>query len=155
MDLFDLGKSHQESTSERRTANQIKLSSSLTNAKDPTEAAESCSLTLPDKPYEEQEAPIKPMNEPVSSSTTNSTGPPTDLIQGLSPLSNHPILVLGVASDILFPAWQQREIAETLRAAGNGMVRHVELGEDISAFGHDTFLLDLEHVGGPVGEFLG
>jgi homoserine O-acetyltransferase len=66
-----------------------------------------------------------------------------------------PTLVLGVASDILFPAWQQREIAETLRSGGNKRVTHVELGEDASLFGHDTFLLDLEHVGGSVKRFLG
>lgn len=63
-------------------------------------------------------------------------------------------MILGVASDILFPAWQQREIAETLRAGGNQQVKHVELGEDVSLFGHDTFLLDVEHVGGNVGKFL-
>ena len=61
---------------------------------------------------------------------------------------------MGVKSDILFPAWQQKEIADTLRAAGNEKVKHVELGEDMSLFGHDTFLLDLEHVGGNVGRFL-
>jgi homoserine O-acetyltransferase len=61
---------------------------------------------------------------------------------------------MGVASDILFPAWQQREIAETLRATGNNQVTHVELGEDISLFGHDTFLLDLKHIGGNLGTFL-
>ncbi|POR35753.1 Putative serine-O-acetyltransferase cys2 [Tolypocladium paradoxum] len=55
---------------------------------------------------------------------------------------------MGVASDILFPAWQQREVAESLRLAGNRNVAHVELSEELSLFGHDTFLLDLEHVGG-------
>ncbi|KAI9718285.1 MAG: hypothetical protein M1835_004108, partial [Candelina submexicana] len=55
---------------------------------------------------------------------------------------------MGVASDILFPAWQQREIADTLKATGNTRVKHVELGEDVSLFGHDSFLLDLEHIGG-------
>jgi len=63
-------------------------------------------------------------------------------------------LVMGVKSDILFPSWQQKEIADTLKAAGNEKVTHVELGEDLSLFGHDTFLLDLEHVGGNVGRFL-
>jgi len=69
-------------------------------------------------------------------------------------LRDHPVLVMGVASDSLFPAWQQREIADTLRAAGNNTVTHVELGEDVSLFGHDTFLLDLEHIGGNVKRFL-
>jgi homoserine acetyltransferase len=63
--------------------------------------------------------------------------------------------VLGVASDILFPAWQQREIAAALRKVGNRRVTHVELGEDRSLFGHDTFLLDLEGVGGEIKRFLG
>ena len=80
--------------------------------------------------------------------------PPQDLVAGLAPLKNHPVLVMGVASDILFPAWQQREIAETLRAGGNEKVQHIELGEDVSMFGHDTFLLDLKNIGGAVEEFL-
>jgi homoserine O-acetyltransferase len=61
---------------------------------------------------------------------------------------------MGVASDILFPAWQQREIAESLCAGGSRTVDHVELGEDLSLFGHDTFLLDLENIGSPVSRFL-
>ncbi len=69
-------------------------------------------------------------------------------------MRHHPTLVMGVASDILFPAWQQREIAETLRRVGNERVSHVELGEDVSLFGHDTFLLDLEHIGSNLKRFL-
>ena len=69
-------------------------------------------------------------------------------------MKNHPVLVMGAASDILFPAWQQREIAATLRAVGNKNVEHIELGEDVSLFGHDTFLLDLKNVGGAVEKFL-
>jgi homoserine O-acetyltransferase len=62
---------------------------------------------------------------------------------------------MGVASDILFPAWQQREVADALRAAGNRTVEHHELSEAHSLFGHDTFLLDVEGVGGAVRAFLG
>ncbi|KAJ5581318.1 hypothetical protein N7450_007619 [Penicillium hetheringtonii] len=90
----------------------------------------------------------------VSDLSGSSDGPPRDLVAGLSPLKNHSVLVMGVASDILFPAWQQREIAETLRAGGNQTVEHIELGEDVSMFGHDTFLLDLQNIGGPLGRFL-
>jgi homoserine O-acetyltransferase len=72
----------------------------------------------------------------------------------MAALKHHPVLVMGVASDILFPAWQQREIAETLKATGNERVEHFELGEEISLFGHDTFLLDLKYIGGEVGKFL-
>ncbi|KAK8104024.1 uncharacterized protein PG998_011057 [Apiospora kogelbergensis] len=62
---------------------------------------------------------------------------------------------MGVASDILFPAWQQREVADSLRIGGNRKVSHVELSEEQSMFGHDTFLLDLKNVGGNVKNFLG
>ena len=37
--------------------------------------------------------------------------------------------------------------SETLRAGGNRVVTHVELGEDKSLFGHDIFLLDLVNLG--------
>lgn len=151
MDLFDLGQANQQATSLRRQQNQSKTSAPSSTST----STESCTLTLPSTPYTEQQ---QPQSEPPSStphSPTTTSTPPADLISGLSPLSSHPILVMGVASDILFPAWQQREIAETLRAGGNRQVTHTELGEDVSLFGHDTFLLDTEHVGGGVGRFLG
>ena len=150
MDLFDLGREHQMEMSRRRQENKSKLSSGeRDDSKD-----QSCNLTLPDRPYEEQasESTSQSFSEPVAA--TSST-PPADLIAGLAPLRNHPTLVMGVASDILFPAWQQREIAETLRAGGNRSVTHIELGEDTSLFGHDTFLLDLKHIGGNIRSFLG
>lgn len=143
MDLFDLGQSHQLATKARRREN----GSRQRKAND-----ESCSLTLPAKNYEERGTGPE-MDKVVENGS--SSGPPVDLIAGMAPLKDHPVLVMGVASDILFPAWQQREIAETLKATGNGKVKHVELGEDVSLFGHDTFLLDLEHIGGNLGKFLG
>ncbi len=150
MDLFDLGQDHRMEMSRLRRKNQTRSSA---NGRDDQEGR-ACSLALPDKPYEEQqpEVNLQSFSEPVASISTR---PPDDLVEGLAPLRNHPTLVMGVASDILFPAWQQREIAETLRAAGNRSVTHVELGEDTSLFGHDTFLLDLEHVGGNIRSFLG
>ena len=147
MDLFDLGREHQDETARRRQLNAIKLSD-----RPNLQAGQSCSLTLPERPYEEQDIPSTALTEPVSGTSNK---PPEDLVAGLAPLRNHPTLVMGVASDGLFPAWQQREIADTLRAAGNESVTHVELGEDISLFGHDTFLLDLEHIGGNIRAFLG
>lgn len=150
MDLFDLGREHQ-----LRMAGLRQQNSSRYWSGEKTEGhGRSCSLTLPDKPYEEQapETASQSLSEPVASTSAR---PPDDLVAGLAPLRNHPSLVMGVASDILFPAWQQREIAETLRAAGNRSVTHVELGEDTSLFGHDTFLLDLEHIGGNIRSFLG
>lgn len=148
MDLFDLGYKHQQSTKQRRHDNEerVRQRGGRRVQDDP-----SCSLTLPAQKYEETVS-TAPLDEAVG--TSKPSGPPQDLINGMAAIKSHPVLVLGVASDILFPAWQQREIAETLRAAGNDQVKHVELGEDLSLFGHDTFLLDLEHVGGNVGKFL-
>ena len=152
MDLFDLGKQLQDATLQRRRQNAGKLRDS--GAMQATEAA--CSLTVPDKPYEETESSADIMASSTNDSQQpGSSGPPEDLVKGLAPLRDTPTLVLGVASDILFPAWQQREIAETLRRVGNRKVTHVELGEDRSLFGHDTFLLDLEGVGGEIRRFLG
>jgi homoserine acetyltransferase len=68
------------------------------------------------------------------------TNPPPhlpDLADGLKPLANIPILILGVQSDILFTVEQQREVADALRMAGNDQVSYYELG---GVWGHDTFL---------------
>ncbi|KAH9943265.1 homoserine acetyltransferase [Epithele typhae] len=74
-----------------------------------------------------------------------------DLAAGLRPLANTPTLILGVQSDILFPVEQQREVADALRIAGNQMVSYYELG---GVWGHDTFLLDVQNVGGAIRGFL-
>jgi len=74
-----------------------------------------------------------------------------ELAEGLRPLANTPTLVLGVQSDILFPVEQQREVADALRMAGNQMVSYYELG---GVWGHDTFLLDVQNVGGAIRGFL-
>ncbi|KAI0346818.1 homoserine acetyltransferase [Trametopsis cervina] len=82
------------------------------------------------------------------------TNPPAhlpDLAEGLKPLANTPTLVLGVQSDILFPVEQQREVADALRMTGNQMVSYYELG---GVWGHDTFLLDVQNVGGAIRGFL-
>jgi homoserine O-acetyltransferase len=148
MDLFDLGHAQQMQTRARRTANEERLVSGNRDAA----AGQACGLTLPEQPYEEQPSEIQSAVDDEIKIPAG--GPPADLVAGMGPLSNHPVLVMGVASDILFPAWQQREIAETLRQTGNQCVEHVELGEDVSLFGHDSFLLDLENVGGSVKRFL-
>ncbi|KAL8790081.1 MAG: hypothetical protein Q9213_000783 [Squamulea squamosa] len=150
MDLFDLGHDHQEQMRQLRQQNESQLASGQISP----QYEKTCNLTLPDKPYEEQPSQSQPrlLSDPLESTSNR---PPADLIAGLTPLRDHPTLVMGVASDNLFPAWQQREVAETLRAAGNRSVTHVELGEDTSLFGHDTFLLDLKHIGGNIRAFLG
>ncbi|KAK7408506.1 Serine O-succinyltransferase [Neonectria punicea] len=147
MDLFDLGRESQLAMHERRDERQHQLASGL--ASTIPEAA--CSLTLPAQPYEEQPgSQINDMDTPIP----GSSHPPEDLILGLAPLRDTPTLVMGVASDILFPAWQQREVAEAVRLAGNRNVTHMELSEEMSLFGHDSFLLDLKHIGGNLKRFL-
>ncbi|KZV87637.1 homoserine acetyltransferase [Exidia glandulosa HHB12029] len=75
-----------------------------------------------------------------------------DLSRGLGArLARIPTLVLGVQSDVLFPVEQQRELADALRAAGNEEVTYYELG---GVWGHDTFLLDVQNVGGAIRGFL-
>jgi homoserine acetyltransferase len=157
LDIFDLGGVLKHATLKRREENSGRLNIPADQL--PAGAANDvCNLTVPDQPYEEKETSSADiMSSPSSTQSTSavSNDPPEDLVKGLMPLRDTPTLVLGVASDILFPAFQQREIAETLRRAGNRSVTHVELGEDRSLFGHDTFLLDLEGVGGEIKRFLG
>lgn len=62
-----------------------------------------------------------------------------------------PIMVLGVTTDILFPIWQQKQLADVCRAAGNGKVTFYSLD---SVYGHDTFLLNLNDIGSAVKGFL-
>ncbi|KAG5459880.1 MAG: hypothetical protein BJ554DRAFT_8146 [Olpidium bornovanus] len=69
-----------------------------------------------------------------------------DLSRGLERVTM-PTLVLGVQTDILFPCWQQREISDSLKRAGNQSVTYYELD---SKFGHDTFLIDVTSVGSAV-----
>ncbi|VEU19504.1 DEKNAAC100666 [Brettanomyces naardenensis] len=84
-----------------------------------------------------------------------------DLVEGLSRIADKEVLVVGVESDILFPAWQQMEIfnllreAEARKGADGSNIHHVELSKEDSYYGHDTFLLALKYVGDPVKAFLG
>lgn len=154
MDLFDLGRENQDATAARRAEREQVLASS----DEPVTSDPSCSLTLPSEPYQEQED-TSLSDTPSSADGTSPSPqayarPPDDLIRGLANLRDTPTLVMGVASDILFPAWQQREVAEALRLGGNRNVTHVELSEEMSLFGHDTFLLDLKHIGGNLQLFL-
>jgi homoserine O-acetyltransferase len=57
-----------------------------------------------------------------------------------------PTLVIGVESDVLFPVWQQRELAEHLTKAG-AEVTYLELD---APYGHDTFLIEKQAVGGAI-----
>lgn len=91
---------------------------------------------------------------PIRTGTLHLTPPApylSDLAAGLYPLAKIPVLILGVQSDILFPAEQQRECADALKMAGNTQVVYYELG---GVWGHDTFLLDVANVGGAIRGFL-
>ena len=68
------------------------------------------------------------------------------LVEGLRPIQM-PTLVIGVQSDILFPVWQQKEIADCLKRAGNKNVSYFELD---ALYGHDTFLIDEVNVGSAI-----
>ena len=72
------------------------------------------------------------------------------LQDGMSKLDVRKALVVGVTTDILFPARQQREIAELMRATGTE-VDYVEID---SVNGHDAFLIDDQHFSPVVKKFL-
>ena len=59
-------------------------------------------------------------------------------------------LVLGVDSDILFPLYQQRDLAGALEASGSEVSFHALP----SVQGHDAFLVDFEAFGAPIREWL-
>ncbi len=61
-----------------------------------------------------------------------------------------PTLVMGVSSDILYPAYQQRSLCEALCAQGTPAT-YVEID---SPHGHDAFLLEAEQVGAALADFL-
>eukprot|EP00466_Bigelowiella_natans_P018516 jgi/Bigna1/80995/fgenesh1_pg.76_\ len=68
------------------------------------------------------------------------------MIEGVKSIQM-PALIIGVQTDVLFPSWQQKQVADLLRAAGNKSVTYYELD---SLYGHDTFLLDKVSIGGAV-----
>jgi homoserine O-acetyltransferase len=72
-----------------------------------------------------------------------------DTEAAFEPFRRKPFLSVGISSDILFPAWQAQELAESARDAG---VRSVyrELRSDV---GHDAFLVEMEQINAIFGEF--
>ncbi len=61
-----------------------------------------------------------------------------------------PTLTMGIWSDMLYPAYQQRQIRDLLLANGTPC-EYVEID---SPHGHDAFLINLDQVAPPIGEFL-
>ncbi|CAK9436903.1 uncharacterized protein LODBEIA_P14250 [Lodderomyces beijingensis] len=139
MDLFDLGAKHMNAVVQQRQRSQ-----EIHNGGQATLKHE----VVPKEPYEEKNK--VPQQFSVEESLE-------DLKRGMRRLANKDVLVVGVESDILFPVWQQREIANVLIENPDnktGNIEYFELGTDISNYGHDTFLLSLEDIGKPVKSFL-
>jgi len=109
---------------------------------------DSVAFPFPEDPTETSQATAVPKKRFLP--TSKSPHLP-ELAQGLQRLRDIPTLVLGVQSDVLFPVEQQRELADALRMGGNEKVTYYELG---GVWGHDTFLLDLQGVGGAIRGFL-
>lgn len=61
-----------------------------------------------------------------------------------------PTLVVGIASDILYPVYQQHQIRRSIQAAGT----RAEFVEIDSPHGHDGFLINLDQMGSSVRHFL-
>ncbi|CAN3354057.1 hypothetical protein DICA3_B00606 [Diutina catenulata] len=132
MDMFDLGHDNRSRALARRARSQ-------------EGSEQETSFCLPPEPYQET----------VDRETVTPEESLEDLRRGMARLRDIDCLVVGVESDILFPVWQQREIAEVLQHnKREGKVEYYELGTDISNFGHDTFLLSMDHFGPHVESFL-
>ncbi|KAI9023550.1 homoserine O-acetyltransferase [Phycomyces nitens] len=148
MDMFDMSQSSVDALNQQRLRNtpkleQLKRQNGISTDQSTAEACRTISGN--GSSLEMRKNSTTAPKQPLTSLT--SSDPATqDLINGMRNLTM-PTLVLGVQSDILFPVWQQKEIAECLRAAGNKRVTYYELD---AMFGHDTFLIDRVSVGGAV-----
>jgi homoserine O-acetyltransferase len=61
-----------------------------------------------------------------------------------------PTLTIGISSDILYPSYQQQQIRDLLVSAGTPC-EYVEID---SPHGHDAFLINLDQLSAPLGEFV-
>lgn len=137
MDMFDLGLKGSRKAQNNRTEAESRYYS---------QDEDGSISSIPEIPYQER----------INKATVTPEQALEDLKKGFEKIKDKEFLVIGVESDILFPVWQQREIAEVLNSfEGNrDNVTYFELGNNISNYGHDTFLLSLDHIGPPVKEFL-
>ena len=143
MDIFDMSKSATDILKEQRRRNLPKIENILNEKQ-----------TFAEVVGDQSALEMHATNAPASNektrptlTTLSETDPAVqDLIDGVKNIKM-PTLILGAQSDILFPVWQQKEIAECLRVAGNKRVTYYELD---GMFGHDTFLIDRVSVGGAI-----
>jgi len=61
-----------------------------------------------------------------------------------------PVMTLGISTDFLYPATDQRRMVEVLRAKGVPVTHH-EIHSDV---GHDAFLVEIDAVGSALADFL-
>ncbi|KAI7866709.1 Alpha/Beta hydrolase protein [Spinellus fusiger] len=139
MDMFDMSRSATSALHEQRQRNQASFSSS-------SSSSSSSQPVLPPR-HSALEMRAQAIVPKLTLTTLSASDPAIqDLVEGMRAITM-PTLVLGVQSDILFPVWQQKEIAECLKEAGNQNVTYYELD---AMYGHDTFLIDRVSVGGAV-----
>jgi homoserine O-acetyltransferase len=157
MDIFDMSRSETTKLQRQRENNLPKIEEILKRRQQlerPDEVdsrimADICRSVIGTQSAlegKQDEAEVKETNSKKRLTTLSSDPATQDLVEGMKGI-NMPTLVLGVQSDILFPVWQQKEIAECLRASGNNRVTYYELD---AMFGHDTFLIDRVSVGGAI-----
>jgi len=61
-----------------------------------------------------------------------------------------PTLTIGISSDILYPSYQQRQIRDLVLSNGTPC-EYVAID---SPHGHDAFLINLDQLSAPLGEFV-
>lgn len=141
MDIFDMSKSATDALKQQRKQNLHKLEA-IDKHDFATVVGNQSALEMHDTPPTEPKGKERPTLTTLAHTDPNVQ----DLVNGMKGITM-PTLILGAQSDILFPVWQQKEIAECLRAAGNKRVTYYELD---AMFGHDTFLIDKTSVGGAI-----
>ncbi|GJJ76404.1 homoserine O-acetyltransferase/O-succinyltransferase [Entomortierella parvispora] len=154
MDMFDLSASNSAETALRRARNTVRLQEGKGSTA-PENAATSPEEQLIQQ-QQEQAVCSTGSGSAVAEAAAKAKAKDdlddpkaqlNDLKAGLSTIKDIPTLVLGIQSDILFPVWQQKEVADCLRQTGNKNVTYYELD---SMYGHDAFLLEIVNVGSAV-----
>ncbi|KAI7881643.1 homoserine O-acetyltransferase [Lichtheimia hyalospora FSU 10163] len=147
MDIFDMSKSATDALRESRRRNAHRLDKVVNeNRTIASVIGNQSALEMHDTGSNEPSNETNEKHRPYLTTLAQTDPAVQDLIDGMKPIKM-PTLILGAQSDILFPVWQQKEIAECLRASGN---RHVTYYELDAMFGHDTFLIDKVSVGGAI-----
>jgi homoserine O-acetyltransferase len=113
--------------------------------------------TEADIPSEKPSSPNQPERDQAGRVTSLSSAGDHKIVASLARTferfrSTQEFLILGVQTDVLFPITLQRELAEAIRSSSSNLLPHqaptVTYFELHSPFGHDTFLIDLNGVGG-------